>query len=807
MLCTFVHNTTNKSPASEANALIFAPSHHCKSDNMKFYLLLTVGIILFSAPILLAQTGIIRGNIYDQESGEPIIYGNIRLNGTTIGGVTDLNGFFSLTVPPGDYTLMATYIGYDSVAVNVTVNAGGIIYERIFLSPSAVQLSAVDVSGTREQARSDVQVSKVVVTPKQIRSLPSTGGEADIAQYLPVLPGIITTGDQGGQLYIRGGAPIQNKILLDGMTIYNPFHSIGFFSVFETETIRSVDVYTGGFNAEYGGRISAIVDIKTREGDKKKFGGLVSVSPFQSKVLLEGPIKKLEEGSGSISYILTGKHSYLNESSKIFYDYATDTTFFSFAGRDTSLADIEEIGLPYSYTDLYGKVSFVSDNGSKLNLFGFNYTDRFDFVGLAKLDWEASGGGGNFTLIPPNSNTIMDGTVSLTNYNIALQESDGNPRTSGITSYTAALNFNYFGGDNQVTYGFEFTGFNTDFQFRNQFDVTISQRDFTTELAGYVKYKQQIGDLILEPGFRAHYYASQSKVSLEPRFGLKYNITDFLRFKFAGGLYSQNVLSTVNELDVVNFFVGFLAGPEQTIFEPGTRNPTKDRLQKAFHGVGGLEIDVAQNATVNVEPYYKGFTQLISLNRNKLNGSDPNFQVETGEAYGVDISFKRETRQTYLWATYSYAFVNRDDGEQVYPTVFDRRHNVNLLGTYSFGKDLHWEFGVRWNFGSGFPFTQTQGFYQDISFEDITLTDILTGNYDLGTILSNKRNGGRLSTYHRLDVSLKRTFEFSKSSKLEALLSVTNAYNRDNVFYVDRITNNRVNQLPVLPSLGLTFGF
>ncbi|MDX1941634.1 MAG: TonB-dependent receptor, partial [Saprospiraceae bacterium] len=419
----------------------------------------------------------------------------------------------------------------------------------------------------------------------------------------------------------------------------------------------------------------------------------------------------------------------------------------------------------------------------------------------------ASGGGGNFTLIPQNSNTIMDGAVSVTNYDVLLNESDGNPRTSGITSYTAGLNFNYFGGDNQVTYGFEFTGFNTDFEFKNQYDVTISQRDFTTELAGYFKYKQRIGDLIVEPGFRAHYYASQSKISLEPRFGLKYNITDFLRFKLAGGLYSQNVLSTVNELDIVNFFVGFLAGPEQTIFEPGTRNPTKDRLQKAFHGIAGLEADITKDIIINVEPYYKGFTQLISLNRNKRSGEDPNFQVETGEAYGIDFSFKRETRQTYFWATYSYAFVTRDDGEQIYPTVFDRRHNVNILGTYNFGKSLNWELGLRWNFGSGFPFTQTQGFYQDINFEDISLTDILTGNFDLGTILSDERNGGRLSTYHRLDASLKRTFIFSKNSKLEALLSITNAYNRENVFYVDRITNNRVNQLPVLPSVGLTFGF
>lgn len=768
-------------------------------------------VLVLLGQILLAQVGegIIRGNVYDQATGEPVIFGNVRLADTNYGEITDVNGFFTFNVPPGNYTLIASYLGYDSLAVEVSVQANQIVYQRLTLQSNAIELSTVDVSGTREQARSDVQVSRLTVSADRIRALPSTGGEADIAQYLPVLPGIISSGDQGGQLYIRGGAPIQNKILLDGMTIYNPFHSIGFFSVFETETIRSVDVLTGGFNAEHGGRISAIVDIKTREGDKKQFGGLVSVSPFQSKVLLEGPIKKLsDDGGGSISYLLTGKHSYLDESSKIFYNYATDTTFFSFASGDTSLAAIsEEIGLPYRYTDLYGKISFVGENGSKLNLFGINYTDNFNFIGLAELNWTATGGGGNFTLIPPNSSTILDGAVSVTSYDISLAEADGNPRSSGITSYTAALNFTAFGSANQVNYGFEITGFNTDFQFQNFAGVTITQRDFTTELAGYVKYKQKFGDLILEPGFRAHYYASQSTISLEPRLGLKYNITDFLRFKFAGGLYSQNVLSSVNEQDVVNFFVGFLAGPEQTIFEPGTRTPTDDRLQRAFHGIAGLEIDAAKNATINIEPYYKGFTRLISVNRNKLSAQDPDFQVETGEAYGIDFSFKRETRQTYLWATYSYAFVNRDDGEQVYPTIFDRRHNVNLLGTYAFGRDLNWELGLRWNFGSGFPFTQTQGFFQDIPFDQAVLTNVLTGNFNLGTILADDRNGGRLPTYHRLDASLKRTFEFSDRSHLEAQLSVTNVYNRENIFYVDRITNNRVNQLPVLPSLNLTFEF
>lgn len=777
---------------------------------MKYFLRIPVLLCLLFPLILFAQSGgIVRGNIYDKDSGEPIMFGNVLIEGTNFGANSDINGFFTIAnVPAGEYKLVATYIGYDSLALAVKVRDGGITYESIYMSTNTVQLSVVDVSAEREQARSDVQISKVTVTPKQIRSLPSTGGESDIAQYLPVLPGVIVSGDQGGQLYIRGGSPVQNKILLDGMTIYNPFHSIGFFSVFETETIKSVDVLTGGFNADYGGRISAIVDIKTREGNKKEYGGLVSASPFQAKALVEGPMKKLSEtGGGSSSFLFTAKHSYLNQTSKSLYNYAVDTTFYSFASQDTSIASVGDIGLPYQYTDIYGKFTFASENGSKVNFFGFNFRDRFDFIGLAKVGWDASGGGANFTLIPPNSNVILDGSIALTNYEITLSESDGNPRRSAVDSYSAQLNFSYFGLKNSVRYGFEFTGFNTDFSFTNLLGLNFQQKDFTTEVAGYLKYKHKVGNLILEPGFRVQFYASQSQISFEPRFGLKYNITDYLRFKAAGGVYSQNLISTVNDLDVVNFFIGFLAGPEETLTKPGTTEPTDTRLQKSTHAIAGFEIDVSKNVQVNVEPYYKRFNQLININRNKLSGFDPDFVTETGDAYGIDFSVKYENTSVYLWMTYSLAYVDRDDGEQVYPTIFDRRHNVNVLTTYAFGKNNTWEASARWNMGSGFPFTQTQGFYQNIQFDQLLLTDFLSGNFDLGTLLDTDRNGGRLSFYHRLDVSLKKTIEFSKKSKLEGVLSVTNVYNRDNIFYVDRITNSRVNQLPILPSAGLTFHF
>lgn len=772
--------------------------------------LLLVFLLTLLSTCVSAQQATIRGNIFDEASGDPISFGTVQLtgpDGLSKGTNTDVDGFFSFTnLDIGDYVLTASYVGFQNLITDINIGvANEIEYKRLQMKAGGgVQLQTATVSASRERARSDVAVSKVTFSAEQIMSLPATGGEPDIAQYLTVLPGVVSSGDQGGQLYIRGGSPVQNKLLLDGMTIYNPFHSIGLFSVFETEAIRSADVYTGGFNAEYGGRISAIVDIQTREGNKKAFGGLVSGSPFQAKVLLEGPIKKLNpETGGSISFLLTGKQSLIAETSKSLYGYAVQDNFFNLS--DTSNLEASDIGLPYNYRDLYGKVSFVGGNGSKLNLFGFNYADDFDVPGVAALGWTNSGGGASFNIVPPRSNVVIDGTISASTYDVALSEQDGSPRSSRIQNTTAQLNFTYFGGQNVIAYGFDYNGLNTSFRFVNPLGITFEQEDFTTELNAYAKYKRTFGNLILEPGLRVQYYASQNAISVEPRIGIKYNATDALRFKMAGGLYSQNLISTQNDLDIVNFFQGFLVGPEGDL-----RNQlgevADDNLQKAVHAIGGFEIDVNDKITLNIEGYYKGFNQLIELNRNKLSASDADFIILDGDAYGGDISAEYRSGKFFLAGNYSLGFVNRDDGMQEYPTSFDRRHNVNAYGTYVFGNDKVWEFGFRYNFGSAFPFTQTVGFIEEPDFSSQpVLPSILTGNGDLGVLLSPERNGGRLSDFHRLDLSLKRNFNFGESTRLEVTASVTNAYNRENIFYVDRVTNARVNQLPILPSLNGTF--
>lgn len=761
-------------------------------------------ILLCNFTSVLSQSATIRGIVYEKESGEPVIFTNVYLEGTTFGTSTNVDGYYALSkIPAGTYTLISTSLGFDTARVEITVKKDAVISQNLYLEKKAVDIATVEVSSEKVEAQSEVKMSVVKVTPKEINQIPTIGGDADLAQYIQVLPGVVFTGDQGGQLYIRGGSPIQNKVMLDGMIIYNPFHTIGLFSVFETDIIRNADIYTGGFNAEYGGRISSVMDIRTKDGNKKSISGNIGASVFGAKAVLEGPLKKQVNGSGSVSFIAAAKTSYLDRTSPILYSY------------------IDTAGLPFNYTDMYGKISFNAKNGSKINLFGFNFRDQVTWQSISDLNWNTWGAGTNFVLIPGNNPVLIDGNFSYSQYEIGLDEANDNSRESSIDGFNLGLNFTYFQGKNEVKYGLEILGFSTDFRFQNEFNRTIEQQAFTTELSGFLKYKINAGKLVIEPSFRAQYYASLATFSPEPRLGIKYNINDDVRFKLAAGIYSQNLISANSDRDVVNLFSGFLSGPENlqdtVYYENGNNRLRKHELQKANHLIGGFEIDLTNNINVNIEGYYKQFNQITNINRNKIfednseNASKPDllkkdFVIETGDAYGVDLVLKYDHKRWYLWAVYSLGKVNRFDGITAYAPIFDRRHNVNLLGTYILGKNLDWEISARWNLGTGLPFTQTQGFYEEFTFSGGIDDDYTTNNGQLG-INYGQLNNGRLPTYHRFDVSVKKIFHITTSSKIEATVSVTNVYDRNNIFYFDRIKFERVDQLPVLPSLGVNWRF
>ena len=230
----------------------------------------------------------------------------------------------------------------------------------------------------------------------------------------------------------------------------------------------------------------------------------------------------------------------------------------------------------------------------------------------------------------------------------------------------------------------------------------------------------------------------------------------------------------------------------------------------AYHALGGIEVDI-KNVELNLEPWYKNFTQLIEFNRNQQNATDPDFQVGSGIARGIDLSARYNQGRLYLWGVVSYQVIEYKSidskGEvQTYPPPFDRRVNINLLASYAAGKKKDWELSARMNVGSPFPFTQTQAFWENQSIEGIQ-GNVNQGNGSLGILYADAINGGRLSWYHRLDISARKRFILGAYSNLETTLSVSNVYNRNNIFYINRTDNQRVYQLPIFPSLNVTWNF
>ena len=736
----------------------------------------------------------VRGFVYNKKTGEPVIFTPVLLEGTSHGVLTDVNGYFNITrVPAGTYILVSSAIGFDTLKEEVTIKAGDILTRKLFLSERSTELKEVEIKGTKSRAAriNTVNASLTQVTPREIKMMPSVGGEPDIAQYLQTIPGVVSTGDQGGQIYIRGGTPVQNLVLLDGMIIYNPFHSIGLFSVFDTELIKNADVYTGGFGAEYGGRASAVMDVRTIDGNKNRLAGRFGITPFTARLMFEGPLGKVSNDGTGTTFILSGRTSYLDKTSKTFYPYAKG---------------INGSGLPFSFTDLYGKVTFSLSGGNKASLFGFNFNDKARLGTGSNFDWTSYGLGGNFLLLSNSSGALITGNFAYSRYDIGISEDAALPRSSTVDGFNGGLDFTYNFNKDELRYGLGIVGNNSSFRGVTPSGLHDSLTNYNTEVYGYTRYKWQPGKFIIEPGFRFHYYASLSTPSLEPRLGIKYKVNERLRLKMAAGLYSQNLFSTTSDRDVVNLFTGYITSPDQVY---SGNKKVDDKLQRAQHLITGFEYDISDEIEVSVEPYLKYFNQFVNINRDKKNSDDPQFIQETSLARGIDLMVKYEHRNLFLQVGYSLSKVTRTNNDTTYFPIFDRRHNLNVLGGWHFGKNNAWELDMRYNLGSGFPFTQTMALYENQTLPGGSDANYKTGNGNLGIYYGNLTNfnKGRLPYYHRLDITLKRKYKFSENATLELAAGATNVYNRDNIFYVNRLTQAVVYQLPILPTIGATLIF
>lgn len=762
-----------------------------------------------------AQSATVRGFIYEQATGEPIPFQKVKLtsqaSGNIYGAVTDVNGFFSIPkLTVGQYNLKVENFAYDSLVKLIEIKrANEIIDTKLDLvkSESVIDFDVVNVSAEAKRKKTEISMSQIKLDKKGLERIPSVGAENDVVGAFSVTPGVVTTGDQGGQLYVRGGTPIQNKILLDGMTIYTPFHSIGFFSIFETELIKNVDIYTGGFDAKYGGRISSVMDITYRDGNRKKQGGKISVSPFLAKLVLEGPIGISRDNKPTAaSYIFSAKHSLLDYTSSSLYPGVNNGS-----------------GLPFLFTDIYGKITLNANGGSKFSVYGFNNDDQVKYTDLADLKWNQAGGGMNFVLIPSGSPVFIRGHLNASRYGLTFLEQNAKERTSSIGGAELGFDFTYFQkNEGQLDLGLNINGFSTNYLTYNEAANEIRDENFNIEMGGYINYKLIRGRFVVQPGFRLQAYPSQAAVSPEPRLGIKYNASENLRIKLSGGRYSQNFTSASSDRDVINLFNGLLSAPtnfqENFTTQNGNVRDIRNALQYAWHAIVGVEIDLNKYWSLNVEGYYKWFTQLSNINQNKIyqdiaafndipDVQKKDFIIESGESYGLDFLLKYNRNRIFFWGVYSYGHSTRWDGLNEYFPVFDRRHNINLVGTYLFGKKKTIELSLRWNLGSGLPFTPTAGGYQNEAFADGINTDVTTSNSSSVSLILGDFNSQRLPYYHRFDITAKKNFTFKNKTTLEIIASITNAYNRKNIFYVNRVTNETIHQFPLLPSMGISYKF
>lgn len=742
------------------------------------------------------EKGDVRGFVYNNQNGDRLSGAQILLVEEAHITLSEADGYYAITkLKPGTYFLIAFKPGFDTLVTQIDINEGANTKRDLFLTP-IIAMQEIEISVKAQ--RKDAQVSVQSFDAKILAKLPSVGAEPDLIQYLQVLPGVVFSGDQGGQLYIRGGSPVMNKVMLDGMTIYNPFHSIGLFSVFDPDLMESTDVYTAGFGAEYGGRISAVVDVKTRDGDRNRWRSRLGLNTFTSKVILEGPIKKFKPGESNSSLAFSFRNSFLRQSSKLLYNYANPDR------------------LPYNFADFFVKFSANSANGGYSRLYAFYFSDMVDFAGSTSYGWQSYGIGGKFLVVPEQAKTRVDGYFLYSNYRIEQLETDNKPRSSDIGGFNLGMNFNYNFRKDAFKWGLEINGFQTNFQIYNSNDRRINQLESTTELNAYANYRLVRKNFIADIGVRTQYYASLANGSFEPRLQMRYTPYKGWGLKMAVGRYSQNLLSAISDRDVVNLFYGFLSGPDNL---PETFNgqPVTHKLQKAEHAVIGTDFRLTKNLTLNTEGFVKIFNQITNINRDKLFEDDQfnqdkperirqDFVIETGDAYGGDISLKYQDKKWYIWSVYSLTYVNRFDGYQTYQPAFDRRHNANFVVSYTFNKKNPTDLSIRWNLGSGFPFTQTQGYYEKYDFKDGIATDYTAQNGALGILYGNI-NQGRLPYYHRLDISATKVWNLPKGREFKSIISIINVYNRANIFYFDRVRNTRVNQLPFMPSVGCTYAF
>lgn len=751
---------------------------------------LFLGLLIFISINAFSQ-GTISGLVQEKESGEAVIGANILVQGTIRGAATNRFGYFAIAdLDTGSYTLRFSAVGYKTEFVSVHITpAKPEVRLTVQLGQQPISVQEVTVEADRQMS-SKTQVSAVDIPIEQIMRLPSIGGEVDLFRSLQLLPGVKASSEISSGLYIRGGSPDQNLILLDRMILYNPSHLFGFLSTFNADAINNVTLIKGAMNAEYGGRLSSVVDVTMREGNKDGFHGRGGISMIDSRLTFEGPVTK------DITFMVSGRRVYIDWLVQAFTNEAPT----------------------YYFYDLVAKTNWTVSENDHLYFSGFfgrdvvgpppNETGSGDFA----VSWGNSAGNLRWTHVF-GSRLFTNVSAIVSNYDfstdVSESSSDVSPTrfksVSGIHDYNIRAEAEYFAspehtvktGIEAVQHTFE-TGMSSNI---NEFDLFKPETPIYrgTEVSIFAQDDWKMTErLTANLGGRAFYFDHGKYFRAEPRLSAFYTLGDgtTLKAAFAG---ANQFLHLVSRNDI--------SLPTDTWF-PSTASITPSY---SLQYVLGASRDFFDNGySLSVEGYYKSMQKLLEFKDNAqfslFAPLEKELTVGDGKAYGVEVFLQKKMGAFTGWIGYTlswayYQFPDLNEGKE-YPPKYDRRHDASIVLNYRLGES--WELTAVWVYGTGQAFTFPVAQY---SLDPYT-----------PSLYYSDRNAYRLPSYHRLDLNFSHSFGwFGWDWKLS--LNVYNVYNHLNPFSQslqatwDPATNSNtwvVKQytlFPILPTVGLSFKF
>lgn len=752
------------------------------------------------------------GFIYDKTTGEALIGANVFIPNINRGAVSNVFGFYSIPkIKSGIYNVNISYVGYKTYTIKLDLRNDEDKRLNVYLEQDVIQGKEIIVKADSIRVVERLfnkPVSNIELSPKQIQSVPRVI-EADLLRTLQTLPGIVPLSDFSSAIYVRGGTPDQNLFMIDGTDVYNPEHAFGLFSTFNTDAIKKVEVYKGGFGAEYGGRLSSVIDVTNNDGNRNFYEGKASLSLLSLSSTVSGPIGNIGSISGSI------RRTYLDQTIAKWVDEVPDYYFID--GNLKAFFDLNNSNkLSVSYFGSKDNLNFVLDKKRPESL-GFDYIwgNQTGSINLRSIF--ASNLFGNFWITFSHFNSFFD----FDDVGVKEDNQINDLTFKGNIQYFYSENFNFkFGFEQKNANG----GLKQDFP-GGKVDASKSRKLFSFYSSSVWKPNPLWN---IEFGLRGDYFFSDKIYkNLDPRFSLKYRLSENANIKLSAGSFHQYA----NRIPRL-FFVSIWTTADSFV-----------RGSSSNHFIFGYERALGEKFQLEFETYYKTYKDIYSYNQNYVadvvpsNYSNDNVPIYNnqkglftrgdGYSYGIEFLLRKETGAITGWLSYSfsntyYTFDGINQGKSFMPR-HNRTHAINLVSTIdlnnfineiknqSFEKrDKQWILGLNFTFFSGQPITLPSSVYLFTQFPDWEQNKNSLATYP-STI-----NTFNLPYYSRFDFSL--TYEIDYDSwKISPYIQVFNLFNRKNVWFIqykNEIKDGRVkqkienvNMFPILPSFGITIKF